>query len=213
MCLGLSVASNLAFIAPVVALACGFAVLLRTGQSEGPSHFAQHFAIPAFVTAFLVLVIPLNHADFATFTIGATSLRQTLNSITALSFFHGHPSSLSPVLAAGARVGLGLLVIAVVLAAAQILRRRPQGRVESLLVLLAGTMLLTFVMLELAHRIFGAPFPVNGSALYFIPVATLAGLALVCKINRRPLWLGAVIVAALCIAGYLLQFNIRIYGE
>jgi hypothetical protein len=213
VCLGLSVASNLAFIAPVVALACAFAVLLRTGQPGGPSRFAQQFAIPAFVTAFLVLVIPLNHADFATFTIGATSLRQTLNSITALSFFHGHPSSLSPVLAAGARVGLGLLVIAVVLAAAQILRRRPQGRVESLLVLLAGTMLLTFVTLQLAHRIFGAPFPVNGSALYFIPVATLAGLALVCKINRRPLWLGAVIVAALCIAGYLLQFNTRIYGE
>ena len=218
VCLGLSVASNLAFIAPVVALACGFAVLLRTGQSEGPSHFAQHFAIPAFVTAFLVLVIPLNHADFATFTIGATSLRQTLHSITALSFFHGHPSGLAPVLAAGVRVGLGLLVIAVVLAAAQILRRRPRGkvespRVESLLVLLAGTMLLTFVTLELAHRIFGTPFPANGSALYFIPVATLAGLALVCKINRRPLWLGAAIVAALCIAGYLLQFNTRIYGE
>jgi hypothetical protein len=213
VCLGLSVASNLAFIVPVVALACGFAVLLRTGQAGGLSYFTQQFAIPALVTAFLVLVIPLNHVDFATFNIGATSLRQTLHSVTALSLFHGHPSSLPPVLAAGFRVGLGLLVIAVVFVAAQILRRRPRGRVELLLVLLAGTMLLAFVTHELAHRIFLVPFPVNGSALYFIPVTTLAGLALVCRVNRKPLESAALIMAVLCIAGYLIQFDVRIYGE
>jgi hypothetical protein len=209
VCLGLSAASNLPFIVPAAALACGFAVRLKTtGQAGGLSQL-----IPAFVTAFLVLVIPLNHADFATFNTGATSLRQTLHSMTALSLFHGHPSSLPPVLAAGVRAATGLLVIAVVLVAAQILRRRGQGRVESLLVLLAATMLLTFVALELAHRIFLVPFPVNGSALYFIPAGTLAALALVRKTNRMPLERGALIVAALCIAGYLLQFNIRIYGE
>lgn len=212
ICLGLSVASSLAFIVPAAALACGFAVLLRTEQDGGLAHFTQQFAIPAFVTAFLVLVIPLNHADF-TLNIGATSLRQTLSSITALSLFHSHASSLPPVPAAGFRIGPGLLVTAVVLAAAQILRHRPQGRLESLLVLLAGTMLLTFVTLELAHRVFLVPFPVNGSALYFIPVTTLAGLALVRRVNRKPLELGALIMAVLCIAGYLTQFNVRIYGE
>jgi hypothetical protein len=218
VCLGLSVASNLAFIVPAVALAFGFAVSLgTTGPARGLAHFTQHFAIPAFVTAFLVLVIPLDHADFATFNKGATSFRQTLYSITALSFFHSHTSSLPAVLATGVRVGLVLLVVAVVFAAAQILRRQEQGRVESLLVLLACTMPLTFVTLELAHRVFLVPFPVNGSALYFIPAATLAGLALfikvTCKLNRKPLELGTLIVAVLCIAGYLIQFNFRIYGE
>jgi hypothetical protein len=208
VCLGLSVAANLAFIVPVAALACGFAVWFGDRQTGSLAHL-----ITALVTAFLVLVIPLNHVDLATFNIGATSLRQTLYSITALSLFHGHPSSLPPVLAAGGRVGLGLLVIAVVFAAAQILRRREQGRVESLLVLLAGTMLLTFVTLELAHRVFLVPFPVNGSALYFIPVTTLAALTLVCIVNRKPLELGAIIMAVLCIACYLIQFNVRIYGE
>jgi hypothetical protein len=215
VCLGLSVASNLAFIVPVVALACGFAVLasLETGPAAGLSHFVQQFAIPALVTAFLVLVIPLNHVDLATFNTGATSLRQTLHSITALSLFHGNPSSLPPVLAAGVRVGLGLLVMAVVFAAVQILRRRQRGRVESLLVMLAAAMLLTFVTLELARRVFSVSFPVNGSALYFIPVTTLAGLALVRKLNRKPLELCAVIVAVLCVASYMIQFNVRIYGE
>jgi hypothetical protein len=212
VCLGLSVASNLAFIVPVAALSCGFAVCLGTRQAGGLSYFTQQFAIPAFVTAFLILAVPLDHADLATLT-GATSLRQTLNSITALSLFHGHPSSLPPVLAAGMRAGIGLLVVAVVFAAAQVLRRHSQGRVESLLVLLAATMLLTFVTLELAHRIFLVPFPVTGSALYFIPVTTLAALALVCKVNRKPLERGALIVAAICIGGYLLDFNVRIYGE
>ncbi|HMC60752.1 MAG TPA: hypothetical protein VKJ01_16300, partial [Candidatus Solibacter sp.] len=151
--------------------------------------------------------------DFATFNIGATSLRQTLQSITALSLFHGHALSLPAVLAAGIRVGLGFLAIGVIFAAAQVLRRNEQGRVESLLVLLAASMFLTFVILELAHRVFLVPFPVNGSALYFIPVTTLAALALVCKVNSKPLERVAVVVAALCIAGYLVQFNVRIYGE
>ncbi len=213
VCLGLSVASSLAFIVPVAALGCSFALWVRAGQAGRRSHLWRRFAIPAFVAAFLVLVIPLNRADFATFNIGATSLRQTVGSITALSFSHGQTWSLPPLIAAVARVGLGVVVITVVFAGAQILSRREQGRVKSLLVLLAGTVLLAFVALELANRILRVRFPVNGSALYFIPVATLAALALVCKANRKPLNLGALVAAAALVTVYLIQFDVHIYGE
>ena len=197
-CLGLSVAANLAFLVPAVALATAFSVHPTPRQS---SRRFQDFWLPAVLTAFLILVIPFNHADFATFNYGATSLRQTLNSLTALSLLHGDPSGLPPWVAAVVRVGVA--VVALLVAVPR--RGRPGG----LLYLLAGTILLGFAGLELGHRVLKIPFPLGRSGLYFIPVFTLAGLCLIQRINWRPVEWAVLLVSGV----YILQFNLNLYGE
>jgi hypothetical protein len=49
--------------------------------------------------------------------------------------------------------------------------------------------------------------------LYFIPIATLAGLALAVRTNRGPLRVAAGLFAAILTAQYLTQFTVRVYGE
>src|ERR1035441_10320038 len=83
MCLGLSVAASLAFAAPACALLAVTLVWMR----GAPESKGWRLALPqvAFLTAFVLLAIPLNHAEWKTLAVGATSLRQTTNEITALS--------------------------------------------------------------------------------------------------------------------------------
>jgi hypothetical protein len=205
MCLGLSVAANWAFLVPAIGLAATFSLqpVPRHGFLSGLARRFQDFWLPAFITAFLILVIPLNHTDFSTFNHGATSLRQTLNSITAFSLYHGDPLDLPPWLAAVARVAAGGLAIGAVII--RIRSRRQPGLPH----LLAGTILVSFVALELGHRVLGIAFPLGRSGIYFIPVLTLAGLCLVQRINRRVIDWALLLVSAV----YLLQFNVNRYGE
>ncbi len=83
LCLGLSVAASLAFAAPAAALIAVFLLWCRgTGNARAA---ARNFLIVAILTAFVLLVIPLNRAEWKTLAVGATSLRQTINELTALS--------------------------------------------------------------------------------------------------------------------------------
>ena len=200
MSIGLSVAANLAFLVPAVALAAAFSFQPAPHQS---GRRFQNFWLPAFITAFVILVIPANHTDFATFNHGATSLRQTLNSLTALSLYHGNPSGLPSWLAAAGRIGAAGLAIAALIMA---IRSRAQPGLPHLL---AGTILVSFAGLELGHRVLRIAYPLGRSGLYFIPVLTLAGLSLIQRIDRRSVeW------AMLFASGvYLLQFNAHSYGE
>jgi len=200
MCLGLSIAANLAFLVPAAALAATFSFQPAPNQS---GRRFQDFWLPAFIAAFLILVIPANHADFATFNHGATSLRETLNSLTALSLYHGNPSGLPPWLAAAGRIGTAGLAIAAVTMA---IRSRAQPGLPHLL---AGTILVSFAGLELGHRILRIAFPLGRSGLYFIPVLTLAGLCLVQRIDRRAVEWAMLLASSV----YLLQFNVNRYGE
>src|SRR5215471_5980309 len=76
--LGLSVAASLAFAAPAVALIAAAAVHCK----KLPAHLAQL----AGVTSFILLAVPLNHAEMSVVTQGAANLRQTLNILTDGSF-------------------------------------------------------------------------------------------------------------------------------
>ncbi|HXB70110.1 MAG TPA: glycosyltransferase family 39 protein [Candidatus Acidoferrales bacterium] len=251
MCLGLSVAANLAFLVPTIALAVTFSLrpalcqssIGKTKQMEDTGRRFQDLWLPAFITAFLILVIPANHTDFATFdhptfNQGATSLRQTLNSLTALSLYHGNPAGLPPWLAGAVRFGVAGLVIGALILLMQSPKaiRSPQTVTEKtvektaenqmqavrpvpragqaapspgLPYLLAGTILVSFAGLELGHRVLRIAFPLGRSGLYFIPVLTLAGLCLVHRLNRRAVEWAMLLVPAV----YLLQFNVNRYGE
>src|SRR5665811_1375611 len=77
-------------------------------------------ALVFFLTAFVLLAIPLNHAEWKTLGVGATSLRQTINEITAVSL----GTSLK-VIGAIARVGSALVAVAGIYASARYWRRPP----------------------------------------------------------------------------------------
>ncbi|HEX7553630.1 MAG TPA: glycosyltransferase family 39 protein, partial [Geothrix sp.] len=172
ICLVLSVAATLAFAAPACALLVVFLLWSKSsGGADGvPSGSACQpgtLALTFFLTIFVLLAIPLNHADWKTLGIGATSLRQTINELTAQSL----GTSLKAI-GAIARVALALGAVAGVIASVRYWRRRS----GALLALTGATLGLTLVLLLAAHRWLHTPFPQQG-AVYLIPLTVLPATA------------------------------------
>jgi hypothetical protein len=209
--LGLSVVASLAFAAPAVALviaawreraSAGPPLPYGRGSDQGVWQKRSHdrkgavFYLPqvAGLTAFVLLIIPINHAEASVVTQGATSMRQMLNQLTIGSF--GFENSL--VLAAG-RIAIGL-------AAAMGLwfgfRRRP----SELVCVTGGSLAVVLVLLLAAHRWAHAAFPEAG-ALYLVPVVTLFGAGLAAKAGRGRLQIALVVASALCAAHYVAHFR------
>ena len=202
MCLGLSVAASLAFAAPVCALLTVF-LLWSKGEADAlarrpPGRAWAH----CFLTAFVLLVIPLNHAEWKTLGVGATSLRQTINEITALSL----GTSLKTI-GATARVGLALLAVAGVIASIRHWRRQ-----EGALVALTGsTLALTLVLLMAAHRWLHTPFP-QGGAIYLIPLTVLPVTAAILKGHNKTAQIAFLALSAVLLARYLSEFPFGMYA-
>jgi hypothetical protein len=189
-CLALSVASCVTFIVPVLGLAV--AATWAAGWKR-----ARDLWLPMQVLLFVLLVIPLNRVLLSDFASGATSLRQTLAELTALSL--GTLPVNPRVLAGVMRIAAGLLLAA---GAVVVVRR---GRRDPILSLTTGTALFGFVFLLVAHARIKTPFPQRG-AVYFIPILTLIGLALV---RRRP---GLMAVPAIaCILVYAAGLPVGAY--
>ena len=203
ICLGLSVAATLPFVAPAVALLTVF--LLWSKTTGGPGASACQFvnlALIFFLTAFVLLAIPLNHAEWKTLGVGATSLRQTINEITALSL----GTSLK-VIAAIARVALALVAVAGVFASVRCWRRRD----GALLALTGATLALTLVLLIAAHRWLHTPFPQDG-AIYLIPLTVLPVTAAILKGHNKTAQIAFLCVSAVLLARYVSQFPSGMYA-
>jgi uncharacterized membrane protein len=205
MCLGLSVAASLAFAAPACALLvvflawsqCGGAVPLDRARPPG-----RALALIVFLTAFVLLAIPLNHAQWKTLGVGATSLRQTINEITALSL----GTSLE-VIGAIARVALALLAVAGVAAAFRHWRRK-----EGAIVALPGaTLALTLVFLIAAHRWLHTPFPQDG-AIYLIPLTVLIVTAVILKGHNKAAQIAFLSISVVLVARYVFVFPLGPYA-
>ena len=181
VCLALSVASTLSFIVPALGLA--LAVTFAAGWKR-----ARLLWLPMVVFLFVLLVLPLNRVLLSDFAEGATSLRQTLAELTTLSF--GSVPVSATLLAAVMRISAGLLLL---VASAVMFRR---GKSDPLLSLTTSTALIGFVLLLAAHAKIKTPFPQRG-AVYFIPILTLIGLAI---LRRHPRLLA--VPAATCILIY-----------
>ena len=163
VCLGLSVASALAFGAPAVATVAVYLAFFRKDR--------LNFVLLALISAFVFVAVPVDHPYARAFLEGATSLRQTINGITQLSV-----GISSAALLTGARVAVGILA-AVGAAAAVRSRRSLEG-------IVGGTLAITLVVLLAAHRWLHAPFP-EGGAVYLIALCTLLVSAIVFKWNRK----------------------------
>jgi hypothetical protein len=248
MCLGLSVAANLAFLVPGAALAATFSFHPARRQSSmgkrrqmgDAGRRFQDLWLPAFITAFLILVIPANHTDFATFNYGATSLRQTLNSLIALSLYHGNPAGLQPWLAATVRFAVAGLAIGalVLLMPSPKAKQSPQTATEKTATEKPAENRMKTLRL-LAPR--AGPATARPALSYLLAgtiLVSFAGLELGHRILRIAFPLGrsglyfipVLTLAGLCLvqrakrravewamllvpAVYLLQFNVNNYGE
>ncbi|MDE3166916.1 MAG: glycosyltransferase family 39 protein [Acidobacteriota bacterium] len=173
--LALSVAGCLSFVVPVLALGFAATAILRR-------RMFRDFWLPLAVFLFLLLAIPLNRVLLTDLAVGATSLRQTLGELTAVSLA-ALPFPAATV-AAAVRVSAALLVLAA--GAFAVVRRRS----EPMLTFCAATTLIGFGLLLLAHARLKAPFPLEG-AIYFVPVLTLTALALMRRLPRTMLCLAA----------------------
>ena len=201
LCLGLSVAASLAFAAPAAAL---LAVYLVWSRGSGiPRIAARNLVLIALLTAFVLLVIPMNRAEWKTLAIGATSLRQTINELTALSL----GTSLE-VVGAISRIAVALVALAGVAAAIRNWQRR-----DAALVGLAGpTLALTLLLLLAAHRWRHTPFPLEG-AIYLIPLLVLTVAAGILKLNRRPAQIAFLSVSGVILACQLAAFPLGMYAS
>ena len=187
--LGVSVAASLAFAAPAIALIV--AIYARRRHRKPVPWVPQ----VAFLTAFALLAVPLNHAEMSVVTDGASSLRQTLNELAAASLGSGNA-----VLAAAVRVAVGIL-------AATGLALGLFGRKAWGLIYVSGTSLVVCLALMLAaHRFAHAAFP-EGGALYLVPLVSLFVAAMVSRWGSEAAQFTFVALAALCVGGYVNQLR------
>jgi hypothetical protein len=191
VCLGLSVVASFAFAAPVCALLVVYLLWSR----------CHTFALIAFLTAFVLLVIPLNHAEWHTLAVGATSLRQTINELTELSL----GTSLK-VFGAIARVVLAVLALGGFVAAIRHWRRQD----AALLAFTSATLVLTLVFLLAAHICLHIPFP-QGGAIYLIPLIVLPVTAAILKGKNKTVQIAFLSFSAVLLARYLSEFPIGTY--
>jgi 4-amino-4-deoxy-L-arabinose transferase-like glycosyltransferase len=214
ICLGLAVAASLAFAFPAAALGGAFCLAAVLWKRTSARTLAEQLAVPAALVAFLILVLPLSHAEPENFYFGGDSLRDTVRSLALLSVYHtrrvvAFPAAIGPV----AYIGLGALVIVAVSAGVAALRRREKGRTAGFLLLTSGPMALGLALLVAAHRVGGMRYPLGGTGLYFIPIGTLAGMVLVARTHFPPVRAAAGLFAAVLGALYLMQFTTRVYAE
>src|ERR1019366_6859316 len=208
VCLGLSVAATLAFAAPALALLVVFLAWSNSGAGTPSSVPPGRVPFPGrvlvlifFLTAFVLLAIPLDRAEWKTLAVGATSLRQTINEITALSL----GTSLK-VIGAMARVALALVALAGAAAALSYWRPR-----DGALIALAGASLaLTLVFLMAAHRWLRAPFPQEGT-IYMISLTTLIVATVILKQNNKAARIAFLAVSAVLLARYVVEFPFGMY--
>jgi uncharacterized membrane protein len=208
MCLGLSVAATLAFFVPAMALLVVFLGWSNSGEGAasgvppGRAPTARVLVLTFCLTMFVLLAIPLNHAEWKTLAVGATSLRQTINEITALSL----GTSLK-VIGAMARVALALVSVAGAVAALYHWRRRD----GALATLTGASLALTMVFLMAAHRWLRTPFP-QGGAIYLIPLTILIVTALILKQHNKVARIAFLAVSAVLLVGYLAEFPFGMYA-
>jgi hypothetical protein len=153
------------------------------------------------VTVFVLLAIPLNHAEWKTLAVGATSLRQTINGMIGLSL-----GTSSRVLAAMARVTLAVVTLGAFAAAVRSWRQK-EGSLEALT---GATLALTLTVLLAAHRWLHTPFPEQG-AIFLIPLTVLPVTAIIFKRHSKPAQITLLGISAVLIGCYLTAFPFGMY--
>jgi hypothetical protein len=184
------VSASLSFLAPAIAL-----ILVAAGRRK--LGYMPHVAL---LVAFMLLVLPLNHAELDLITQGATSLRQTLNWLTSASL-----DTDSSWVTAVVRVGIGLL-------AALGLMGSFRKTTPNLMYVMGGSLTVSLALMWIAHWKMGVAFPEAG-AIYLIPMVTLFTAMLVARWGKESVEVAFVVVAAMCVAHYADHLKLAYRGE
>ncbi|MGE5567464.1 MAG: glycosyltransferase family 39 protein [Rhodospirillales bacterium] len=233
--LGLSVSSVLIYLYPAVALlALVAAILVADGalssRDEAKRRFwfaVDQFAGPAALTAFLILVIPLSRAAPEHFYYGTDNLDTFVKSLTRPSLFHTlnvyaiirHVPGFMWWETAVYRVVIpavlaALAALAILAARKWLCLRRFDSldRNERALLLIAGAIALSLVMMIANHLLFGVPYLLSRTAIFFVPLFTLAVMLLIAR-PERPLAIPALAFAVWAVGMFAAGFNAGHYTE
>lgn len=229
--LGCSVACNLTFAPVAAASASFFIAILLSERGHPPGKKVDtaigEFLIPAVVTAFLVVVLPLSRATRDQFYVGVGSLHETLASIANASFdpVAGLPnawgrelgiSGVPPLRVAAEPVILVIMIfLSIVWAKPAALWVRTRSRTifmpsDLFLLLGGGTFLLTLAGFWAAHQLFQTPYPFARTGLYLVPLFVLSSSSMVKLLERRKrLYSLATVIGLLIASVWLIQFAAR----
>ncbi len=226
-CLALAAAANLNFVVPGAALVAAFSLLTALAKPPAAKRaveLARGLVLPGLALAAAILIRPLRTAGREAFYYGVETLRQTVDGLAFYSFFYRpaeNPTPLQKLL-----WGFTPYWVAAVLAAAaasvavlaRVVRRKTGAwaRGEGLCMLLALTAWLALGLLVLLKKLFGLKYPVDRTALYWIPLLTLTALALTAtargRLARLPALCLTAFLAAAC-AQYAMEFDTRYYAQ
>lgn len=171
--LGLSVAANLTFVIPAVAVALVF-LHLEMWENRRLSFWnaVNQLILPGTVAAAVILLLPLIRATRDNFYFGAPTLRESILSLATPALFH-HKTALAafgswllpavPVLLSI----IATMVLISVLKGGTFPRKMP-------LLLSGGTLALSYAILVAAHWATGMVYPHSRTGLYLVVLFTLA---------------------------------------
>ena len=211
ICLGLTLAANLGFLFPVMAL--GGIVALTQIKEFG--RFLERVLVPATVVAFVVNIGPLTHTKPELFFsgLGVATLKESLESFVFLSFMRNPPpyevdvTRVADVLAA-------LTFAGSTAGAVYFLLRKTRTRLEELMVLNGGCMAGSFAILWVLHMAMGLEYPFVRTGVYWAALLTLGGVALADRfVRRRVLRWTALLASGLCLILFLRGFELGYFQE
>lgn len=209
--LALSVACNLTFVVPGVALG-GTYLLFRASAGDSLTTLIKQMLFPFLAVTVPILAVPLWNARASDYYFGVQELRNSLNSLLMASFNHGSMAESRWLLALGEKI-IPLLALAMVPLILIAVRQRHLP-----VLLAAGSLGVSLSILVAAHSFLGVLYPWTRTGLYLIWLFLFLCLALWEWTSSKSCWLkwvslplGAATVLFSC--AFLLQFNTLFYHD
>jgi len=186
---GLAVAANLTLVFP-----CAAAIVAYSRTWE----VVDRVILPAITASFLVLVIPLSNMKPGSFYAGSETLWRGVQTVVTMSLRH-HMTTLPDV-----QILLLNVLFPVMLVCVVVLSFKPHPQ----LAWLGGALLLTILLLMVAHYGVRLLYPELRTGLYLCPLFTLVYLL---ALRDRRVWWG--LPLWLLLGVYLLEWNTSHYAE
>ena len=183
-----------------------------------------HFVLPALAVAGIVSMLPDRLIEVEAGFTGPPTLAAILQTLVRFSMFHsptgfaGMASSLREETATNIVAGIVVpaALVALLAVALRIAIRWLRVRcfdalpfADRFLLLITGTVKTAVILIVVSRYVFGQPYPEMRTAMYWIPVLSLASL---CVLRRVPAPM-AVVILLLCVVQYATQFNTRYFAE
>jgi hypothetical protein len=196
--LGASVAAALVFLAPAIALLAIDHVRFRSN----PGYKRLRVPEIAFLVAFCLLMLPMNHAEWSTLAQGLPSILQTAREMSRLAYgtSRGIVASLTELILI---FGGGLVGVA--LAAAGWRQKH-----QALGAIVGASSALTMAIFLWGNVGLHTRYPAEGSVI-FVPIITLVFSSIIFKVNSKSAQLGLQIAGFAVLATYLIWFPATCY--